>query len=430
MSVKYEELEHNLVKMTIEIPLEKISEAEDAVYKKVRGNITLPGFRKGKATRTMIEHAYGKGCFLEDAVNDLLPYAYEEAVAEVEKEHDIKITSYPELTYDQVEVGKPVIFTATAAKRPEVKLGEYKNLETDVKKGRVTAKDIDAALEQERMKNSTMVPVEDRAAADGDSVTIDFLGKVDGVAFEGGEGKDYTLTIGSHTFIEGFEEQMIGMNIDETKDIEVTFPAEYHAAELAGQPAVFTVTMKGIKTRELPELDDEFASEVSDFETLDEYKADLKKQLAAKKDEEYKRAKEDALMDKIIENSEIDIPELMIKSEAQNSVREYAEQLKSQGLSLEQYLQYTGQSEQQLVEQQMEVSKKQIAYRLTLEAIVKAENIEATDEDLDKKLKEYAEMYKMEEDKIRELFGEAGLASIKADLATAKALDFIVEQSK
>ena len=430
MSVKYEELEHNLVKLTVEVPLEDVKKAEDEAYKKVRGRIAIPGFRKGKAPRAVIEHTYGKGVFLEDAVNDLIPDAYEKAVKEAEEEHGIKVASYPELSYDQVEVDKDVIFTATVAKRPEVKLGEYKGLKVDTISAEVTDEDIQKALEEEQKKNAVIVPVEDRPVADGDDTVIDFLGKVDGEAFDGGEGKDYPLTIGSHSFIDGFEDQLIGMNTGDTKDIEVKFPEEYHEASLAGKPATFTVTIKSIKAKELPEINDEFASEVSDFETLDEYKADLKKKLSEKKEEEAKIAKENALLDKAVENAEMDVPELMIKSEAKNSVNEFAQRLQQQGLSIEQYMQYTGQTEDDLINAQKEVAEKNIKGRLVLEAIAKAENIEATDDDVTEELQKMADQYKMELEKIRSWMGDEQIAQMKEDLATKKALDILYNESK
>ncbi|MBQ9387272.1 MAG: trigger factor [Lachnospiraceae bacterium] len=430
MSVQYEELEHNLVKLTIEIPLETIKAAEDTVYKKMRGRMTIPGFRKGKAPRNMIEHVYGKGIFLEDAVNDTVPYAYEDAVAEVEKEHGIKVASYPEIDYTQIEIEKPVIFTATVAKRPEVKLGKYKGIKIDAVSTEVTDEDIQKELESQQNKNASIVPVEGRPVADGDIVNLDFLGKVDGVAFEGGEGKDYPLTIGSGSFIPGFEEQLIGMNVGDTKDVEVTFPEDYHAKELAGKPAVFTCTINAIKVKELPPIDDELAAEVSDFETLEEYKADIRKKLTEEKEETAKRERENAVVDKIIESAEMDIPELMIKSEAKTAVNNFAQQLRSQGMSIEQYMQYTGQTEDDLIEAQKPQTLKSIQSRLVLEAVVKAENIEASEEDVEAEIARMAEQYKMEAEKIRSIMGDEQIAQMKEDLAVQKALDFVRDQSK
>ena len=430
MSVKYEELEHNLVKLTVEIPLDEVKAAEDTVYKRMRGRINVPGFRKGKAPRNIIERAYGKGIFLEDAVNDLVPMAYEKAVAEAEKENGIKVASYPEISYEQVELDKPVVFAATVAKRPEVKLGQYKGLKVDTISAEVTDEDIEAEIKREQEKNASIIPVEGRPVEDGDMITLDFLGKTDGVAFEGGESHDYPLTIGSGSFIPGFEQQLIGMNIGETKDIEVSFPEDYHEKTLAGKPAVFTCTIKSIKTKELPEIDDEFASEVSDFETLAEYKEDLRKKLSEEKEKTAKTAKEDALVAKIVEGSEMDVPDLMITSEARNTINSFAQQLRSQGLSMEQYMQYTGQTEEALIESEKPNTEKRIKTRLVLEAVAKAENIEVTDEDVNADIAKTAEQYKMETEKLRGIMSEEQIEQLKEDLAVGKALDLIYEQSK
>lgn len=430
MSVKYEELEHNLVKLTVEIPLDEVKAAEDTVYKRMRGRINVPGFRKGKAPRNIIERAYGKGIFLEDAVNDLVPMAYEKAVAEAEKENGIKVASYPEISYEQVELDKPVVFAATVAKRPEVKLGQYKGLKVDTISAEVTDEDIEAEIKREQEKNASIIPVEGRPVEDGDMITLDFLGKTDGVAFEGGESHDYPLTIGSGSFIPGFEQQLIGMNIGETKDIEVSFPEDYHEKTLAGKPAVFTCTIKSIKTKELPEIDDEFASEVSDFETLAEYKEDLRKKLSEEKEKTAKTAKEDALVAKIVEDSEMDVPDLMITSEARNTINSFAQQLRSQGLSMEQYMQYTGQTEEALIESEKPNTEKRIKTRLVLEAVAKAENIEVTDEDVNADIAKTAEQYKMETEKLRGIMSEEQIEQLKEDLAVGKALDLIYEQSK
>ena len=428
--VKYEELEHNLVKLTVEIPFEDVNKAEDGVYQKMKGRINVPGFRKGKAPRSMIEHLYGRGVFLEDAVNDIVPDAYEKAVEEVEKEHGITITSYPEIEYTQVELDKPVIFEAKAAKKPEVKLGKYKGLKVEAPSAEVTDEDIQKALEEEQAKNSSIVPVEGRPVADGDIITLDFLGKVDDVAFPGGEGKDYELTIGSHTFIPGFEEQLVGMNAEETKDITVTFPEDYGEKSLAGKEAVFTCTVHSIKVKELPELNDEFASEVSDFDTLEEYKQDVAKKLGEKKAADAKRAKEDALLEAVVAKSEIDLPDMMITSEARMSVQNFAQRLQSQGLSMEQYMKYTGATEAQLIEEQKAPAEKQIRGRLVLEAIAAAENIEVTDADVDAEFAKMAEQYGIEADKLRSFSDESQIEAMKKDLATGKALDLIYEQSK
>jgi len=430
VSVQFEELEHNLVKLTVEIPTEDVEKAENDVYMRQRSKIDLPGFRKGHAPKALIEKTYGKGIFMEDAVNDIVPDAYEKAVTEAENEHNFKVVSYPEIEYTQVEVGKPVIFTATVAKKPEVKLGNYKGLKVESPAAEVTDEDVQKAIEAEAEKNATYAPVEDRAVAEGDQVTLDFLGKTDGVAFPGGEGTDYPLVIGSHSFIEGFEEQLVGMNNGETKDIEVTFPEEYHEKSLAGKPATFTCTIKAIKAKNIPAIDDEFAAEVSDFDKLEDYKADLKKKLTERKEAEAKRAKEDALLAEVVKGAEMDIPELMITGEARMAVNEFAQRLQSQGLNMQQYMQYTGQSEQDLIDSQKENAKKQIESRLVLEAIVAAENIEATDEDLEKKYEEMAKQYGLEIEKIKEFTSAEQAEMIKKDLATEKALNLVYESAK
>lgn len=430
MSVKFEELEHNLVKLTVEIPEETIEKAENEVYLRERSRITVPGFRKGKAPRQIIEKTYGKGVFFEDAVNDAIPVAYEDAVSEVEKEQNITVASYPEIEYTQVEIGKPVIFAATVAKKPEVKLGNYKGLKVEAPSAEVTDEDVDAAIAEQAEKNATYNPVEDRAVQDGDMVTLDFLGKVDGVAFPGGEGTDYQLGIGSHSFIDGFEEQLIGMNCGETRDIDVKFPEEYHEASLAGKPATFTCTIKAIKAKEIPAIDDEFAAEVSDFETLAEYKEDMKKKLAERKEADAKRAKEDALVAEVVKASEMDIPELMITSEARMAVNDFAQRLQSQGLSLAQYMQYTGQTEQDMIDGQKEQAQKAIESRLVLEAIAAAEAIEATDEDVEAKLTKMAEQYGLELAQIKEFTSEDQIDMMKKDIVTEKALDVVYASAK
>lgn len=430
MSMKYEELEGNLVKLTIEVPVAEVKKAEDTVYKKMRGRINVPGFRKGKAPRLVIENTYGKGVFLEDAVNEILPQAYEDAVKEAEETQGIKVASYPELDYTQVEVDKDLIFTATVAKRPEVTLGEYKGLKVETESEEVTDEDIAKALEAEQQKNAVEVPVEGRAVQDGDMISLDFLGKKDDVPFDGGEGKDYPLLIGSGSFIPGFEEQLVGMNIGETKDINVTFPEEYHEKSLAGAPVVFTCTVNSIKAKELPELNDEFASEVSEFETLEEYKNDLKEKLIDSKKKEAKAKKEDALLEMAVANASMDVPELMIKSEARQAVSEFGQRLQMQGLSLEQYMQYTGQSEEDMIKAQMEQSEKTIKSRLVLEAIAKAEAIEVSDEDLEKELEKMAEQYKVEVEKVRSWMSDDQLEQLKGDLATGKAVDLLYDTAK
>ena len=430
MSVKYEELEHNLVKITVEIPAEDVRKAETQVYLKNRNQISMPGFRKGKVPQMLIERTYGKAVFLEEAVNDLVPMAYQNAVDEVEKEHDIKVASYPEISYDQIEQDKPVIFTATCAKKPEVKLGEYKGLEVESAPVEVTDEDVENELKKQQEKNASFAPIEDRPVKDGDMVTLDFLGKVDGVAFDGGQGTDYPLTIGSHSFIPGFEEQLVGASIGEEKSVEVTFPEDYHAKDLAGKAAVFTCVIKSIKEKQLPELDDEFAADFTDFDTIAEYKEDVKKKLLASKEDAALRQKEDALLEKAVENAEMDIPDLMVTSEARISTQEFADRLQAQGMSMQQYLGYLGMTEDQMVENQKEASRKGIMSRLVLEAIVKAENIEATEEEVDEEIGKMGEQYSMVLDRMKAILNEDQINEIRENLKTRKALKFLVDNAK
>ncbi len=426
MSVTVEKQEKNMVKLTIEVPAEEVAAAEQRAYQKNKGKIAVPGFRKGKAPRSIIEKMYGPDVFLEEAVNDILPDAYEAAC----KESGLEITSRPVLDYTQVEHGKSLIFVATVATKPEVTLGEYKGLAVDVKPAEVTDEDVEAALKKEQEKNATLRDVDGRPVQEGDTVTLNYAGTVDGVAFEGGTANEQELVIGSHQFIPGFEEQMVGMNIDEERDLNVKFPEAYHAKELAGKDAVFHVKVLSISEKELPELNDEFASDVSEFETLDAYKEDLKKKLLEQKEKEATAAKEDAVLAKAVENASMEIPDPMIESQAEDMVNEFGERLQMQGMQLEQYLKYTGMSMKQIVDQYKEQAKKRIQGRLVLEAIVKAENIEATEEDVEEGLKKLAADYQMDIDKVRGFFDDESMVSYKKDLATQKALDLIVAESK
>ncbi len=426
MSVSVEKLEHNLAKMTIEIPVETIEKAIDKVYKQQRNRIQVPGFRKGKAPRKMIEKMYGKGIFLEDAINECVPEEYEKAC----EESGLDIVSQPKIEYTQTEPDMPVIFEATVAVRPEVTLGEYKGLEVEVEEKTVTDEDVDADIRSEQEKNATTEEVTDRPVEDGDQIRLDFEGFVDGEAFEGGKGKDYALTIGSHSFIDTFEEQLIGATIGEEKEVNVTFPEDYQAKELAGKPAVFQCVVKAITKKILPELDDEFAGEVSEFETMEEYRADVRRKLEERAADQNKAAKEDALLEKAVENATMDIPDLMVESQARSMIQEFAQRLQYQGLSLEQYMQYTGQTADAMLESNKGAALKRIQGRLVLEAIAAAENLEVTDEELDAEFARMAEQYGLEAEQMKSYADEAQIEEMKSNLKTQKAMDLLYAESK
>ena len=426
MSVQVENLEKSMAKLTIEVSAEQFEAAMQKAYIKNKGRIQLPGFRKGKAPRAMIEKMYGAGIFYEDAANEIIPEAYEEAA----KESGLVITSQPEIDVTQIEKGKSFIFTATVAVKPEVTLGEYKGLEYEAQPVEVTDEEVEEELKKVQNQQARTVTVEDRPVADGDIVTIDYEGFVDGTAFAGGKGTDYDLTIGSHSFIDTFEEQLVGKNAGEETEVNVTFPEQYHEASLAGKPATFKVTVKAIKAKELPELDDEFASEVSDFETLDEYKSDLKTKALERKEKEAKTAKQNALVDKAVENASMEIADAMITSQARNMANDFAQRLQMQGMTVDQYLQYTGLTREALVDQMKPQAETRIKNRLVLEAIAKAENIEVSDEEVEAEMQKMADAYKMELDKVKEYLGEAGKDSLKDDLAVQKAVDLIVDSAK
>lgn len=426
MSLQVETLEKNMAKLTIEVPAEEFEKAIEKAYQKNKGKMSVPGFRKGKVPRKMIEKMYGTGIFYEDAANIIIPEAYANEIENCE----LEIVSQPSIDVVQIESGKSFIFTAEVATKPEVELGEYKGVQVERKAVEVTDEEVDKALEEERDKQSRMVPVEGRAVENGDMVTIDFEGFVDGVAFEGGKGTDYPLTIGSHSFIDTFEDQLVGKNVGEEVEVNVTFPEQYQAEELQGKPAMFKVAIKEIKAKELPELDDDFAQDVSDFDTLAEYKEDLKKKLVEKKEEEAKEAFEEAVVEAVVSNAKMEIPAPMVDLQVKTMADNFARRITSQGLSMEQYMQFTGMTPEKLEEQMRPQALKTIESRLVLEAIVKAENIQATDEELDKELEKMASMYQMEVEKLKELISDKEKDSMKLDIAVQKAVDFIVEQAK
>ena len=425
MSVKVEKLEHNMAKLTIEVPTEELEKAVEKVYQSQKKNISIPGFRKGKVPRTMVEKMYGAEVFYQDAANEIIPDAYEAALKEVEEE----IVSMPEVDVVQMKKGEPFIFTAEVALKPEVKLGQYKGVEVDKIDVTVSDEEVEAEIEKEREKNARTVEVTDRAVKDGDTVSLDFEGFVDGAAFEGGKGENYPLTIGSGAFIPGFEEQLVGTEIGADVEVNVTFPEDYQADNLAGKAAVFKCKVNEIKEKQLPEVDDEFASEVSAFDTLEAYKADVKQNLEDKKFKEAKSAKTDAVIDAIIASSEMDIPEAMIKTEQRQMLNDFAQRMQMQGLSMEQYFQFTGTTADMLMEQSKPQAEQRIKTSLVIDAIVAAENIEATEEEFAEELKTMAEVYQMEEDKIVETLGEQGKASVMKDIKAKKAAEFVTENA-
>ena len=426
MSLQVEKLEKNMAKLTVEVPAEQFEAALKTSYNKNKNKFNIPGFRKGKAPQAMIEKMYGVGVFYEDAVDEAINASYPDAA----KESGLEIVSRPEISIEQVEKGKSFIYVATVATKPEVTLGEYKGIEVEKAKPEVTDADVEAELKKVQEQNSRLVSVEDRAVADGDQTVIDFEGFVDGKAFEGGKAEDYTLVIGSHSFIDTFEDQLIGKNIGEDVEVNVTFPAEYHAAELAGKPATFKVKIKEIKMKELPELNDEFASEVSEFETLDAYKEDVKNKLAETKQAQATAENENNVVQKVVDNAQMDIPAPMVDEQVRNMIEDYARRLQSQGISFDQYLQFTGSTIEQLQEQMRPQAELRLRTRLVLEAVVAAEKIEPSDELVEAEIKKMSENYKMDAEQIKNIMGEAGMAQMKADMAVQEAVDFLVAEAK
>ena len=426
MSLQVEKLEKNMAKLTIEVDAEEFSRAVENAYQKNKGKISVPGFRKGKVPRKMIEQMYGKGVFYEDAANEIIPDAYEKAVEECEE----TIVSSPKIDVTQIEEGKPFIFTAEVALKPEVTLGAYKGIEVEKVDTTVTDEEIEEDLQQQRENNARTVSVEGRSVQNGDIAVIDYEGFVDGVAFEGGKGENHNLTIGSHSFIDTFEEQLIGKNAGESCEVHVTFPEEYHAKELAGKPAVFQVTVKEIKEKQLPELNDEFAGEVSEFETLAEYKDDIRKKLTEKKEEDAKAKKEDDVIQAIIDGAQMDIPEAMVETQQRQLVDDFAQRLQMQGLSMDQYFQFTGMTYDKMMEQVKPQAESRIQSRLVLEAVAAAENITASEEEYDAEIGRMAKMYQLEADKVKEMMGEQGRKQIMEDLAVRNAVEFVVGESK
>lgn len=426
MSYTVENLEKNMAKITIEVAPKEFEKAMVGAYQKQKNKISVPGFRKGKVPMAFLEKAYGPEMFYEDAANTCIQDAYPREMAD----SDLEIVSRPTVDVVQMEKGKPFIFTAEVALKPEVTLGDYKGIEVDKIQVEVTDEDMEAELKRVQQQNSRTIDVTDRAAQMDDEVTIDFEGFVDGKAFEGGKGSDYPLKLGSHSFIDTFEDQLVGKNIGEEVEVNVTFPEEYQAEDLAGKPAMFKVTIKGIKATELPELNDEFASEASEFDTMDEYKEDIRKTLLVKKETEAKREKESKVIDKIVENATMEVPDAMIEMMQEQMVDEFAQRLNYQGLNIEQYFKFTGSDMNTMKEQCKPEALRRIQSRLVLEAISKAEAIEVTEEDMDKELENMASMYQMDVEKLKEVVGEHESDSIKKDIAIQKAVDLVVEAAK
>ena len=426
MSLQVEKLEKNMAKLTIEVPAEEFDAAIKNAYNKNKNKFSIPGFRKGKAPLAMLEKMYGAGIFYEDAANEVIDASYPKAAEESKEE----IVSTPEIKVTQIEKGKAFIYEATVALKPEVTLGEYKGVEVKKAEAVVTDEDVENELTAARKKNGRLIDVEDGTIEDGDNTIIDFTGYIDDKTFDGGAGTDYPLVIGSHSFIEGFEDQLIGKKKGETCDVNVTFPAEYHADELAGKPAKFVVTIKEVKRNELPELNDEFASEVSDFDTLDEYKADIRKKLQEKKEQDAKVENENNVIEKVVENAQMELPQPMVDTQARGMVENYARRLQSQGLNINDYMKYTGMTPEKLMEQMRPEAEKRIKTRLVLEKVVEVENVEVSDEKLDEQINEIAASYKLEGAKLKEMMGEREKEQIREDLKVQAAIDLLVEQAK
>ena len=426
MSLQVEKLENNTAKLTIEVPAEEFDKAIMKAYQKNKNKFNVPGFRKGKVPYAMVEKMYGAAVFYEDAANYVIPDAYANAATESE----LEIVARPDINVTQIEKGKPFIFEAEVTLKPEIKLGKYKGVKVEAMDTTVTDEDVQAELDKVKEQNARLVAADDKAVEDGDQTTIDFEGFVDGEAFEGGKGEDYPLTIGSHSFIDTFEEQLIGKKVGEEVEVNVTFPEEYQAKELAGKPAMFKVTIKEIKVKEYPEIDDDFAQDVSEFDTLDEYKADIKKNLEDKKTQEAEADKESKVIEAIVKDSEMDIPEKMIEAQAQQMLEEFAQNIAMQGISFEQYLQFTGATVDQMKEQVKPQAQARVESSLVLEAVVKAENIEATEEEVEEEIKEMAGRYNMEADKLKGLLTDSDKENLKKDICARKAAKFVVDEAK
>lgn len=425
MNVKVERLEHNEALIIVEVDYNTFESALDKAYNNKKGKISIQGFRKGKAPRKIIEKMYGEGVFYEDAANYVIRDTYEEAA----EKSELEIVSRPEIDIDNIQKNEPFVYKAKVAVKPEVKLGKYKGVEIDKKEVSVTDEEVESKIKAELEKNARVISVSDRPIKDNDQAIIDFEGRIDGKLFAGGQAEEFPLVIGSKTFIDGFEEQLIGMNIGDEKEVNVTFPETYHVEELANKPATFKVTIKDIKVKEVPELDMEFVEEVSDAESVDDYKAEVKADILKKKEEEAKTAAENQAVGKVIDSSEIDIPELMIKSTTEEILNDFNYRLKNQGLEFAQYLQFTNQTEEKLTGQFREQAIKRIRTRLTLEEVVKAESIQPSDEEYNNKVEEMAKGYKLDKEELMKMIPERESDAIKLDLSVQKAIDFIIDNA-
>ncbi|MDD6214407.1 MAG: trigger factor [Firmicutes bacterium] len=426
MAVKSEQVEKNLIKLTFEVSAEDFEKAINKAYAKNVKKYSVPGFRKGKVPRAIIEKYYTEAVFYDEAINFVLPDAYTKALDEA----DITPAARPEMEIDEIKKGEPIKFTALVTTKPEVKLGEYLGVKVNKIEHNVTEEDIDKDIENTRRKNARLIPADDRAVQDGDVVTIDFEGFADGVAFDGGKGENYDLEVGSGTFIPGFEEQLVGAKINDEVEVKVTFPEEYHTPNLAGKPATFKVTVKEIKAKELPELDDDFASEVSEFDTLDEYKKSVKERLEKAAEQQVKNETETAVIDKVVENCDVDVPEAMIKEQTEKIVANFEQRLNYQGMDLKMYLQYTGNTMDAFKESFKPQAEKQLKTSLIVEAVSKAEHVEVTDDEVNERIAEMAKQYNMEADKLKELMQEKDIENLKSDLIMSKTVDMLVSKAK
>ena len=426
MSLQVKQLEHNMAKLTIEVSAEELEGALQKAYQKQKSRINVPGFRKGKVPRQLIEKMYGPEIFYDDAANALIPEAYSKAY----DESGLEIVSQPKIDVVQIESGKPFIFTAEVALKPEVTLGEYKGVEVEKAPVEVTDAEIDAEVDKQREQNARTIDIDDRAVEKGDMIKLDFDGSVDGVPFDGGKAENYDLTVGSGSFIPGFEDQLVGVKIGEEVDVKVTFPEDYHAKDLAGKDAVFKCKVNEIHVKEVPEADDDFAQDISEFDTLAEYKEDIKKNLSEKKEKEARAAKENAAVDKAIENAEMEIPDAMVATQTRQMLDDFARRMQSQGLTMEQYFQFTGMTAEKMQEEMKPQALKRIQTRLVLEKIAEVENIQPTQEEVDEEISKMAEAYKMEADKIKELLGDRELEQMKKDMAVQKAVTLVADEAK